>query len=270
VFDDYRNIRPTTRLIAQLGAALVLAIPAGYQVTTLGALGDLGPWSLPFTVLVMVTFMNACNMVDGADGLLGCALLPMFAALSIVCLQPLNWGTAMMGALVFGFLFFNWPGHHYREKRRRIFLGNGGVMFVATMSVGMLVRSVDSPDSPLTPGSAPWLTMIPLLELATSVVRRSMKKVSPIHSDRDHIHHRLLEQGVTPVTLAVGYLVFSTLCSAIAVVGPLAGVPDVLMWAGAATVLTIAAALEFWRAIRSVRSVSGLQDAQDGGDAREG
>jgi UDP-GlcNAc:undecaprenyl-phosphate GlcNAc-1-phosphate transferase len=192
----------------------------------------------------------------------------MFAELSLVCLQPLNWGTAMMGALVFGFLFFNWPGQHYRKTRRRIFLGNGGVMFVATMSVGMLIRAVDSPDSPLTPGSAPWLTMIPLLEMATSVVRRATQKVSPIHSDRGHIHHRLLETGVTPVKLAVGYLAFSTVCSAIAVVGPLAGVPDSLMWAGAATVLTIATTLEFWRAIRAVRLVSrlvsGLQDAQDG------
>lgn len=269
--DDYRSLPSNFRLIAQILGALVLANIGGYQVHSLGALGELGVWSLPFTVLVVVTFMNACNMVDGADGILGCTLLPMFVAVALVSHPPLSWGTAMMAALVFGFLVFNWPGSASRTRRRRIFLGNGGVMFVATMGAALLIRACTSGDSPLTAGSAPWLTMIPLVEMATTIVRRAARQISPMRSDRGHLHHRALAGGMSPGRLAASYLAASTVCAAIGALGPQAGIPDALLWAGAVTVLATAATLEMWRAIRVPPSatsavssaVSGLQVLQD-------
>jgi UDP-GlcNAc:undecaprenyl-phosphate GlcNAc-1-phosphate transferase len=258
--DDHRGLSPRVRLMVQIVAALSLVYLGNFRVTSLGMLGELGWTSVPFTVLAIVAFLNACNMVDGSDGLLGAVLLPPMVAIAALATAPLSWGAGILAAGVCGFLLFNWPDASGRRRNHRIFLGNGGVLFIGLMSAALLIRATGR-GGPLFPGSVPWLVMIPLIELATSCVRRIVHRVSPMMADRGHLHHRLLKRGVSPATLARGYLWVSIVVTIVGAFVPLLQVDGIVLWAGAATILTGATLIELLASMRS-RAVSGLQDAQ--------
>lgn len=263
--DDRRGLTPRVRLIIQVAAALTLVYAGNFRVTSLGTLGSLGWTSVPFTVLLIVAFLNACNMVDGADGLLGAVLLPPMIAIAALSNVPLSWGAGILAAAVCGFLLFNWPAASGPRRQHRIFLGNGGVLFIALISAALMVRASGA-GGPLFPGSVPWLVMIPLIELSTTCVRRIVNRVSPMSGDRGHLHHRLLAKGLSPAALARGYLGVAVMTTFVGALMPLTDIDGIVLWAGAAAILSGATLLELWFSTRSaqpvspsVPSVSGLQ-----------
>ena len=250
VVDDRIELKARTRMIAQLVGALTLVYAGGFRVESLGALGHLDAASVPFTVLVIVTFLNASNMVDGADGLLGSVLLPPLVAIALVANAPLSWGAGMLAAVVLGFLVFNWPARSAARSRLRTFMGNGGVLFIAPFTAAILIDAT-SQDGPLLPGAAALLTLIPLADMATTCVRRIVHRVSPLSADRGHIHHRLLMAGLSPTRVAAIYLGVSAAATLTAVLLPRAGVDGIWLWTIAAVILTTATMLELWFSTRA-------------------
>jgi len=250
IIDDRSPLNAGARMVAQVAAALALVYAGGFRVESMGALGELGGASVPFTVLVVVSFLNACNMVDGADGLLGSVLLPPLVAIALVASAPLSWAAGMLAAVVFGFLVFNWPAKSAARSRLRVFMGNGGVLFIALFTAAILIRA-SGRDGPLLPGAIALLTLIPLMDLATTCVRRIVHRVSPLSADRGHIHHRLLLAGLSPTQIALTYLGVTTAATLTAVLLPRSGADDFWLWTIAAAVLTSATLIEIWRSTRA-------------------
>jgi len=248
--DDRSPLNAGARMLAQIAAALTLVYAGGFRVESMGALGQLGAASVPFTVLVIVSFLNACNMVDGADGLLGSVLLPPLLAIALVASAPLSLGAGMLAAIVFGFLLFNWPAKSAARSRLRVFMGNGGVLFIALFTAAILIDA-SGRDGPLLPGAIALLTLIPLMDLATTCMRRIVHRVSPLSADRGHIHHRLLLGGLSPTQVALTYLGVTTAATLAAVLLPRLGADDFWLWTIAAAVLTSATLLELWRSTRA-------------------
>jgi UDP-N-acetylmuramyl pentapeptide phosphotransferase/UDP-N-acetylglucosamine-1-phosphate transferase len=261
IIDDRRDLGALGRMVAQVGAALALVYLGGFRVETLGALGDLGRFSVPFTILVIVTFLNACNMVDGADGLLGAVLLPPMLSIALVAAPPLSAGAGLLAAVITGFLFYNWPASSRWRSRLRTFMGNGGALFIALCVAAVLIRA-SGRGGPILPGGVALLTLIPLADMATTCVRRIIHRVSPLSADRGHIHHRLMQQGLTPGQLATGYLLLSASASVTAVLLSLRGVDGIWLWTMAALILTSATLAEVWFSTRQrVRAARDLRHA---------
>jgi UDP-GlcNAc:undecaprenyl-phosphate GlcNAc-1-phosphate transferase len=258
--DDRVPLKAGTRMVVQVSAALALVYAGGFRVESMGALGELGRFSVPFTVLVIVSFLNACNMVDGADGLLGSVLLPPLVAVALIAGAPLSWGAGMLAAVVFGFLLFNWPARSATRSRLRVFMGNGGVLFISLFTAAILIRA-SGRDGPLLPGSIALLTLIPLMDLATTCVRRIVHRVSPLSADRGHIHHRLLMAGLSPTQIALSYLGVTVAATLAAVVLPRIGADDFWLWTIAAAILTSATMIEIWRSTRARRRARALVHA---------
>jgi UDP-GlcNAc:undecaprenyl-phosphate GlcNAc-1-phosphate transferase len=250
IVDDRIEMKARARMIAQLLAALALVYVGGFRVESMGALGELGRASVPFTVLAIVTFLNACNMVDGADGLLGSVLLPPLVAIALVANAPLSWGAGMLAAVVFAFLLFNWPARSAARSRRRMFMGNGGVLFIALFTAAILIHA-SGEKGPLLPGAVALLTLIPLTDMATTCVRRIVHRVSPLSADRGHIHHRLLLAGLSPTQIALIYLGVSAAATLTGVLLPRAGLDGFWLWTIAAVLLTSATMLELWFSTRA-------------------
>jgi UDP-GlcNAc:undecaprenyl-phosphate GlcNAc-1-phosphate transferase len=116
VLDDRNELPANSKLIVQVGAALIMTLSGGIVIERLGPLtggGDIVLMGLavPFTVFATVGVINALNMADGMDGLAGgLALIP------IGVLAYLAFGTECVGALglllvlagiISGFLCFN-------------------------------------------------------------------------------------------------------------------------------------------------------------------
>jgi len=195
--DDTRRLPALYKVYAQIAAAVV-AFAFGYRISAvwLPLVGTvlMGSLALPVTVLWIVGITNAINLIDGLDGLAGG--VAFCAALTNLVVAVITGNTfvavamsALLGAIA-GFLFFNF-------NPARIFMGDSGSYFVGfmlgTMSlVGAQIAS--TAVSLLVPVLALGL---PIIDTLFSMLRRVLERRSPFDPDRGHIHHRLLDMGLT-------------------------------------------------------------------------
>jgi UDP-GlcNAc:undecaprenyl-phosphate/decaprenyl-phosphate GlcNAc-1-phosphate transferase len=197
--DDARGVRPVYKLMAQVALAS-FAFACGFhiqnvQLPLFGAF-SMGVFALPVTVLWIVGVTNAVNLIDGLDGL--AAGVAFFAAFTSFVIASLSGSVfvalmmaALMGALV-GFLFFNF-------NPARIFMGDSGSYFLgyvlATTALGGgLQQKASTAVSLLVPVLA---LGVPIFDTLFSMVRRLIERRSIFSADRGHVHHRLLDLGLT-------------------------------------------------------------------------
>jgi UDP-GlcNAc:undecaprenyl-phosphate GlcNAc-1-phosphate transferase len=205
LIDDRFDLSPWTRFPGQIAAAVVLIVGSGTTITTLGDLFGSGPinfseyGSLLFTVFIIISGINAFNMLDGMDGLAGTVALGAYIAIAYIAASaglstPLAISLVMIGA-VCAFLIFNMP---LRSKRRaHCFMGDAGST-VLGVSVAWLFIQISQSPGPVKPISAVntlWFVALPVYEVVWSTIRRIIRGVSPFKADSDHFHHMLLKAG---------------------------------------------------------------------------
>jgi UDP-GlcNAc:undecaprenyl-phosphate GlcNAc-1-phosphate transferase len=197
--DDIKGLRAAHKLAAQVVVA-TMAYVCGYRIDAIalpfGGVISMGVFALPVTVLWIVGITNALNLIDGLDGL--AAGVAFFAALTSFTIAYLSGSVfvalltaALMGVLI-GFLFFNF-------NPARIFMGDSGSYFLgyvlATTSLaGSLQQKASTAVSLLVPMIALGL---PIFDTLFSMLRRILERRPIFSPDRGHIHHRLLDLGLT-------------------------------------------------------------------------
>ncbi len=215
--DDLKPLGARVKLVGQIGTALIL-YSLGVSIDILSnPFGEgsvsLGWWSLPLTLIWLVSIPNIVNLIDGMDGLAGG--FGLFLSLTLAFLgyysrQPdvLVVSLAMAGALA-GFLIFNLPP-------ARIFLGDGGAYLI-----GFFIASVSLFTSNKGSIIGALLVVIialgvPILDTLFAIIRRAIRGVSIFNADAEHIHHRLILLGYSKGgALAAMYAV----CLALSLVG---------------------------------------------------
>jgi UDP-GlcNAc:undecaprenyl-phosphate GlcNAc-1-phosphate transferase len=89
----------------------------------------------------------------------------------------------LAGALV-GFLFFNF-------HPARLFLGTTGVTFLGTMIAVLSIFGTAKLSTALL------VLAVPILDTFYVIVRRLLQRRPPFAPDRGHLHHRLVDVGMT-------------------------------------------------------------------------
>jgi UDP-GlcNAc:undecaprenyl-phosphate GlcNAc-1-phosphate transferase len=196
--DDIRGLGAGPKLAVQVGAACV-AFGFGFRIEAihLPFIGDLsmGVFALPVTLLWIVGVTNAVNLIDGLDGL--AAGVAFFAAATNFVVAYISGSVvvavltaSMMGALV-GFLFYNF-------NPARIFMGDSGSNFLgfvlATTSLAGSSQKASTAVSLLVPVVA---LGVPIFDTLFTIVRRWLERRPLFSPDRGHVHHRLLDMGIT-------------------------------------------------------------------------
>lgn len=194
--DDRYDLSARFKLLLQIASVLPIVL-AGCSVTRIVAFGqpiDLGWLGVPLTVFWLVGCINALNLLDGMDGLasaVGVATCAMLAIIASATGHPHVALVAMVlaGALT-GFLAYNLPP-------ASIYLGDSGSMVIGLV-VGMLGIQGAMKTSATLSITAPAVVMsIPLLDTMLAFLRRKLTG-QPFHAaDRGHIHHRLLDRGLS-------------------------------------------------------------------------
>ena len=196
--DDLRGVRAWHKLWCQCLAA-VAAYACGFRIDAikLPLLGDLdmGVFGILVTTLWIVAIVNAINLIDGLDGLAGGVVF--FACLTNIVVAAINQDvvvmllSAAMGGAVLGFLLFNF-------SPASIFMGDSGSMFLGFTLATTSILGSSVKSSTTVAILVPFVALgVPIIDTMLAMVRRFLQRRSIFAADRSHIHHRLLEMGLT-------------------------------------------------------------------------
>lgn len=199
VVDDCRPLPAKLKLACQIGAGVWL-YGLGYSVfgpVQFSAQGImLHAFELAGTVAWVVWITNAINLIDGLDGLAAgsslFSMLTLFIAAYLHGSHAAALGTALLGGAVIGFLKHNF-------NPASIFLGDGGSLFIGFLlsALGLMGSSQHRAPLVLTMALPALAFGLPLLEVVLSVSRRFLSGKRLFEPDRMHIHHRLLDRGLS-------------------------------------------------------------------------
>jgi UDP-GlcNAc:undecaprenyl-phosphate GlcNAc-1-phosphate transferase len=197
VYDDVRGASPRQKLAIEVIAAGMVWW-AGFRIVSLPVLWyriESPLLSLLLTIVWIVAVTNAFNLIDGLDGL--AAGIAFFVAICVFVVSLLQGNhfacilaITLAGALL-GFLRFNFaPATIYLGDSGSLFLG----FFLATLAIHSSQKS-----STLLALVVPFVAFgLPLMDTTLAVVRRFLTQRPLFTADQDHIHHRLLQQRLSP------------------------------------------------------------------------
>ena len=205
--DDILVIDPVKKLIGQIIAATVVIMLGDIRMTSFyGFLGihQIGYASgVLFTLFVFVVVTNGLNLIDGIDGLAS--------------------GVAALASLVFGIWFFAAGQVYYAivslsltgsliaflrfnlsHGKHKIFLGDTGSLILGMMLSVLAVRFMEydrtAPEQVHVSSVAVMaftILIIPLTDTLHVFILRVLRGRSPFEAGRWHLHHRLLELGLS-------------------------------------------------------------------------
>ena len=155
---------------------------------------DLGRYSIFFTILCMLLFLNALNMFDGINLQLGLYLLTILVIFLYNGLFQ-SFSLLMVISVLF-FLYFNF--------KNKIFLGNAGVWLCAYF---ISVAIIDSYNQEyINVELILMLLMFPGIDMFRVFIERIFKKKHPFYPDKIHIHHLLLNSLDNLKTVVIIFL----------------------------------------------------------------
>ncbi|MBT8444147.1 MAG: undecaprenyl/decaprenyl-phosphate alpha-N-acetylglucosaminyl 1-phosphate transferase [Gammaproteobacteria bacterium] len=268
VIDDRFHLTATIKLIAQLAAVLIMVFGADLIMRDIGDplwVGriSLGPMALIVSALIYVTVINAYNFIDGLDGLAGCMALIALLAIAYVAGLWTTTGAfvAVLAAVVVGYLIFNLPIGRHRPFRT--FMGDTGSTFLG-FSIAWATVSVCQGDARvISPVYGLWFAALPLYDLLTCVVRRSLKGRSPFDPGRDHFHHVLRDADMSARKVAAVLVALQLFYALIAITAHNIGVADPLMFAawavlGLSQYAIVRGIADLYRRFRLTQTATGL------------
>lgn len=196
VVDDLVGLTAWQKLIG-IGGASVLAYFAGIHVDV-KILHGMPAWpglGFGLTVIWLVGCANAFNLIDGMDGLAAGVGLVATVTMLIAALSqgnlPLVLATMPLAGCLLGFLRYNF-------NRASVYLGDSGSLLIGFL-LGCYGALWSEKSVTLVALAAPLLALsIPLLDVLLSISRRYLRNRPIFQADRGHIHHKLLERGLSP------------------------------------------------------------------------
>lgn len=196
--DDIRHVRPLYKVAVQFIAA-VIAFWAGFRIegVLLPFAGELnmGSFAPVVTALWIVGITNAVNLIDGLDGL--AAGVVLFASLTNFIVGAIAGGdfVCLMMATMFGVLV---AFLRYNAHPARIFMGDSGSYFLGYVLALTSLVGASQKASTTIALLTPILAMgVPIFDTLFTITRRYLERRPIFSADRGHIHHRLLDMGIT-------------------------------------------------------------------------
>jgi len=197
IWDDIRGLKPWTKFIWQLLAALVIVyfgVNINFVSNPLNGLFQMGWLGIPLTLLWVVGMTNAINLIDGLDGLAAGVTAISAGTLFFVALRTHQIGAAIiMLALcgsALGFLRYNFfPA--------KIFLGDSGSYLLGFVLAAAAVIGVFKTTLVVALIIPLLILGVPIFDTMFAIGRRFSEGRSPFSADNKHIHHMLLRAGFT-------------------------------------------------------------------------
>ena len=246
VVDDIMALPAMLKFVVQIAAALIPALNgvviqafSNPNIFSDSLYWVLGPLSVPFTVLWIVAITNAVNLIAGLDGLAnGVSAISATTMLVIALLASEAEVAVVMAALVGACVGFM----PYNLNPAKMFMGDTGATFLgyilATMSIQGLFKFYA-----VISFAVPFLILgLPIFDTAFAFIRRIAHGQSPMHADRGHIHHRLIDMGLNQKQAVATLYVISAMLGLSAVVLTTGGEQKAMLFFLALCIVAVVAA----------------------------
>ena len=223
IMDDLVGVRYKTKFAVQVLCGIILVLSGVWMNDFNGLLGfgEISPWvGYPLTVILVVYILNSINLIDGIDGLA--------SGLSMIAFLVLAYCYYLKGYLLFSLLavatlgcllpFFHYNVFGGGHRKKKIFMGDTGSLAVGMILAYLLIRYTmripsDMPYMRTIPNPLIIFSviLIPCLDVLNVVAYRIRKKKHPFKPDRNHLHHNLMEIGLSARQSLIIILLMSVL-----------------------------------------------------------
>jgi len=240
VLDDYDEITIGKRVAVQIIACLVMIYHGSVSIHHFG---DLTGFGAPITfhglesivtVFCVVGVINALNLIDGIDGL--CASVSLVTFGGILSLVYLTGTTASVSLILYfitsliAFLLVNLG--LTRPLITKVFLGDAGTTIIGFFLCWYLIIMSNGSNAVFRPITAVWLLALPIMDTLAVMIRRIRSHQSPFRPGRDHIHHQLMNIGLSSRKTLVILVAFSMALVGVGVLCEVKEVPEPFMFYG--------------------------------------
>ncbi len=198
IFDDCLALRALPKFFVQIAAACVVVFSGcsiRYVTNPFSAVPiDLGWLSGPVTVIWIVMITNAVNFIDGLDGLAVGVSGISSGTMLIIALLVAEDNVALVMACLMGACLGFIP---YNFNPAQIFMGDTGSTFLGFILASMSIQGLFKMYAVIS-FMVPFLILgVPFFDITFAVIRRLAKHQNPMTADRGHIHHRLIDMGLS-------------------------------------------------------------------------
>lgn len=198
VYDDFKPFNAKAKLIGQVLIALIPVLFYDVRITFLsnpfGGYIVLGVLAVPVTVFWIVTSVNVVNLIDGLDGLAAGVTAISSLTLLFISTQEGQAAVALMTAALAGCTVGFLP---YNFNPAKIFMGDAGAMF---LGYALALVAVEGTMKSATTIAllVPLLALgVPIFDTSFAILRRLANGHPIYEADRGHLHHRLIDLGLT-------------------------------------------------------------------------
>lgn len=203
--DDILILSASKKFIGQLIAAGIIIKFGGVQLTNMHGL--LGIYEIPhiasivISIFTIIVITNSFNLIDGVDGLAGSlGLLTTFIfGIYFFYTGHLTFAVmafALSGSII-GFLIYNF-------SPAKIFMGDTGSLLLGLVNAILVIKFINVAGNPASnfpieaaPAIGFSILMIPLFDTLRVFGLRILDRRSPFSPDRTHVHHFLLDLGLS-------------------------------------------------------------------------
>ncbi len=227
IFDDIYALGAKFKFCVQIVAALiavfsgnVIEVISNPNIFSSNPYWELGVLAVPVTVIWIVAVTNSVNLIDGLDGLAcGVSTISSMSVLVIALAVSDSEVAFLMAALAgacIGFIPYN-------LNPAKIFMGDTGSTFLGYVLAVVSIQGLFKFYT-IVSFVVPFLMLgLPIFDTCFAFVRRIAHGQSPMHADRSHVHHRLIDMGLSQKQAVACLYVISAILGLSAVVLTTAG-----------------------------------------------
>ena len=233
ILDDIFALPALPKFFVQIGAALI-AVLAGNRIDFLSnpnifsqdLFWELGLLAVPITVFWIVGITNAVNLIDGLDGLAcGVSTISSMTLLVISLVVADGPAAVLMAALAGGCIGFL----PYNLNPAKIFMGDTGATFLGYVLAVVSIQGLFKFYTIIS-FAVPFLMLgLPIFDTCFAFIRRIAHGQSPMHADRSHVHHRLIDMGFSQKQAVAVLYIISAILGLSAVVLTTAGAEKAML-----------------------------------------
>jgi UDP-GlcNAc:undecaprenyl-phosphate GlcNAc-1-phosphate transferase len=207
--DDLFALAPFKKLASQVIVGILVVVGSDLRITSF--FGIFGIYELPyivsalFTLFLIVALINSFNLIDGIDGLSGGIGMIASGGFGLWFAINNEWSLACLGfslsASLLGFLRYNF------SQTNKIFMGDTGSLIVgylvSVMAIQFVQLNVYNTNENSVYRNAPVIAIIllcvPIFDTLRVFGLRILKGKSPFTADRLHLHHLMVDNGLSHV-----------------------------------------------------------------------